>query len=1062
MTYQTRPITMAGLTLGMAMSLSLPTASVLAGPPGSGYEILWADEFANDTLNTMKWQSKYPWGRTHNHDAYAADENVILGDGTVTLLAERVSHPSSNKAFTTGVISTGYNKFTVKEGYIEASILLPDTTGSWPAFWGLYTGWPPEADIMEYPIGAYNQSEYHTAFHYKTSGGGNASGAGKVNPSGVGDLGGTYHRFGMDWKEDDYVRFYFDGQQVSSFGTNSAIAQMEHMYLILNYAVGGWPGTPNQTQWPDGHTDETKIDWVRVWQKTSGNTEHDWTLAGDGSWGDDANWATTAPAYGRQDANFGTVASSTVNVDWSKFKTVGDIDFDGTTAYTIGNGDESLMFAGQYASSWTYLTVDDTTGSADHTFDTQIELWSNLSVRNQAPGSTLRLNGDIIGDGQLNFNGTPDGSTMTVVAGDVYNDKGIKVQNDAAVSLSGKLFADGTPAADARLVVQSNGRLAVGSFNLNGNLGSLPEESQYIEIDNGTLFIANANTERGFTILGGGATIESSTHPLASVSLQASADPGKQIVSSAGGDLTLTGGNGIFNKTLPGAGGLVKAGSGTWYTNAAHTYTGNTSIEQGTLSLTGAASIASSPFIDVQAGATLNVSGLSSTFNVVNGQTLNNDSDTTVVGDVIAASGSTVSGDGTFANNLTAQAGSVVRVGSISPSSAVTIGTYEFTGASLAATDADGGDGVTFSPITIGAGFGNLFDNGGDGNSLRISGDDTQNGTGDALTNNAYLSFTVSNNSGDDLALASIELDYDANNPFQYSVARLFSDVQGFADITDDLVGNFGYEQTAGDSLAGHDVVSLTASSSEFGANVSASDFTIADGSSITFYLPWIDGSGVNTRYTDVDNLLVTAIQSGIPLASSADLAVLGDYTQDLGATLEIELFGSSDYDRLVIGGALNAGGDLDVLIANGGAAPQLGDVYDILDFASALGTFDNVNLPALTAGLFWDTSALYTTGELSVTDTLGIPGDLDGDGFVGLSDLDIILNNWNQSIPPGNPLADPTGDNFVGLADLDIVLNNWNAGTPPGSNVNIPEPGGLWLFGLAGVAALRRRLMRG
>ena len=36
-----------------------------------------------------------------------------------------------------------------------------------------------------------------------------------------------------------------------------------------------------------------------------------------------------------------------------------------------------------------------------------------------------------------------------------------------------------------------------------------------------------------------------------------------------------------------------------------------------------------------------------------------------------------------------------------------------------------------------------------------------------------------------------------------------------------------------------------------------------------------------------------------------------------------------------------------------------------------------------------------------------GIPGDLDGDGFVGLGDLDIILNNWNMWIPPGDDRAD-------------------------------------------------------
>ena len=43
-------------------------------------------------------------------------------------------------------VSTGYTRYTVNRGYIEARIRLPNTPGSWPAFWGLYSGWPPEAD----------------------------------------------------------------------------------------------------------------------------------------------------------------------------------------------------------------------------------------------------------------------------------------------------------------------------------------------------------------------------------------------------------------------------------------------------------------------------------------------------------------------------------------------------------------------------------------------------------------------------------------------------------------------------------------------------------------------------------------------------------------------------------------------------------------------------------------------------------------------------------------------------------------------------------------------------
>ncbi len=71
----------------------------------------------------------------------------------------------------------------------------------------------------------------------------------------------------------------------------------------------------------------------------------------------------------------------------------------------------------------------------------------------------------------------------------------------------------------------------------------------------------------------------------------------------------------------------------------------------------------------------------------------------------------------------------------------------------------------------------------------------------------------------------------------------------------------------------------------------------------------------------------------------------------------------------------------------------------------------------------------------------VGIPGDLNFDGFVGIADLNIVLGNWNQNVAPGDKLqGDPSGDGFVGIADLNTVLGNWNTGTPPTRAV--PEPG--------------------
>jgi hypothetical protein len=61
----------------------------------------------------------------------------------------------------------------------------------------------------------------------------------------------------------------------------------------------------------------------------------------------------------------------------------------------------------------------------------------------------------------------------------------------------------------------------------------------------------------------------------------------------------------------------------------------------------------------------------------------------------------------------------------------------------------------------------------------------------------------------------------------------------------------------------------------------------------------------------------------------------------------------------------------------------------------------------------------------------LPVPGDLDGSGFVGQADLDIVLANWGFG-PPPDPRADPSGDDFVGQADLDIVLAHWGQGIRP------------------------------
>ncbi|MEZ6189967.1 MAG: hypothetical protein R3C45_01585 [Phycisphaerales bacterium] len=94
---------------------------------------------------------------------------------------------------------------------------------------------------------------------------------------------------------------------------------------------------------------------------------------------------------------------------------------------------------------------------------------------------------------------------------------------------------------------------------------------------------------------------------------------------------------------------------------------------------------------------------------------------------------------------------------------------------------------------------------------------------------------------------------------------------------------------------------------------------------------------------------------------------------------------------------------------------------------------------------------------ELDALD-LFLQGDLDGDGFVGIADLNIVLGNWNVPVPPANPSADVNGDGFVGIADLNIVLGNWNAGAPLPPGAPVPEPATVAVWCVTGAALLRRK----
>ncbi|TWT83639.1 Arylsulfatase precursor [Planctomycetes bacterium CA13] len=117
------------------------------------------------------------------------------------------------------------------------------------------------------------------------------------------------------------------------------------------------------------------------------------------------------------------------------------------------------------------------------------------------------------------------------------------------------------------------------------------------------------------------------------------------------------------------------------------------------------------------------------------------------------------------------------------------------------------------------------------------------------------------------------------------------------------------------------------------------------------------------------------------PGNSPGVLSIMGDFVVETGSVLALELYpdvtSEVDHDMIVVSDNLVLSGGGGDLVVSLGADFTLaaGDVFDILDFASMVGEFNMVNLPALDSGLVWDVSSLSTNGSISVVSAVPEPG---------------------------------------------------------------------------------------
>lgn len=229
--------------------------------PVAAWTQLFGDHFESLQLDTTKWLTSLPWGRTNSPELqyYAPDAFDLSAYSINRVVADR-STEYAGYNYTSGALTT-YSFFSMQYGYFEIRAKMPSGQGLWPAFWLLAANQSSIAEIDVFEILGQQPNTVYMTNHWRDQGGTHRSNQGiYVGP----DFSQAYHKFAVDWQPSQII-WYID--DVERFRSSQGVPS-EPLNLILNLAVGGaWPGNPDSSTVFPAYLD---INYVSGSQQTGG------------------------------------------------------------------------------------------------------------------------------------------------------------------------------------------------------------------------------------------------------------------------------------------------------------------------------------------------------------------------------------------------------------------------------------------------------------------------------------------------------------------------------------------------------------------------------------------------------------------------------------------------------------------------------------------------------------------------------------------------------------------------------------------------------------------------